>query len=306
MRKALMGILVAATAATPIAADAQSRQRPFERAAERIEQRQQRQEARQEVRQNRQEARQERQAQPRPQPQQRQAPPPVAQQRPNGEQRQGGLSGWAIQRRQQANGGGDAAVAQRGENRQERWEGRQERREDRREDRQERREDRQERREDRQDGRYRSTVNDTWQGDRNDPRMERHRERYERLERQNQRNWQRDQREDRREARQDRRWNRDWRRDRRYDWQNWRYSNRHVYRQPAYYAPYRGHRYSRFSIGVMLGSPFYHQRYWIADPWQYRLPDPGYGYTWVRYYNDVLLVDTWSGEVVDVIYDFFW
>ncbi|WP_409574764.1 RcnB family protein [Sphingopyxis sp. PET50] len=30
------------------------------------------------------------------------------------------------------------------------------------------------------------------------------------------------------------------------------------------------------------------------------------GYRWVRYYNDALLVDTYSGEVVDVIYDFFW
>jgi len=26
----------------------------------------------------------------------------------------------------------------------------------------------------------------------------------------------------------------------------------------------------------------------------------------VRYYDDVVLVDTYTGEVVDVIYDFFW
>ena len=44
------------------------------------------------------------------------------------------------------------------------------------------------------------------------------------------------------------------------------------------------------------------------------LPDPKAGarlvrhgpYRWVRYYDDVLLVDIYSGEVVDVIYDFFW
>ena len=29
-------------------------------------------------------------------------------------------------------------------------------------------------------------------------------------------------------------------------------------------------------------------------------------YRWVRYYDDALLVDIYSGEVVDVIYDFFW
>ena len=38
----------------------------------------------------------------------------------------------------------------------------------------------------------------------------------------------------------------------------------------------------------------------------YRLP-PAYGGTrWIRYYNDALLVDTYSGEVIDVIYDIFW
>ena len=48
------------------------------------------------------------------------------------------------------------------------------------------------------------------------------------------------------------------------------------------------------------------QRYWINDPYQYRLPYAPEGTRWIRYYNDVLLVDTWSGEVVDVIHDFFW
>ena len=73
-----------------------------------------------------------------------------------------------------------------------------------------------------------------------------------------------------------------------------------------YYAPYRDWSYNRFSIGVFLDSLFYDQRYWIGDPYQYRLPPAPPGTQWVRYYNDVLLVDTWSGEVVDVIYDFFW
>ena len=51
---------------------------------------------------------------------------------------------------------------------------------------------------------------------------------------------------------------------------------------------------------------YYRSNYWISDPWQYRLP-PAYGpYRWVRYHNDALLIDTWNGEVVDVIYGFFW
>jgi Ni/Co efflux regulator RcnB len=73
-----------------------------------------------------------------------------------------------------------------------------------------------------------------------------------------------------------------------------------------YYSPYRNYGYNRFSIGITLGRDFYSNRYWINDPWQYRLPQPYPGTRWVRYYNDVLLVDVYNGQVVDVIYDFFW
>jgi Ni/Co efflux regulator RcnB len=38
----------------------------------------------------------------------------------------------------------------------------------------------------------------------------------------------------------------------------------------------------------------------------YRLPFAPPGYRWIRYYDDALLIDTWDGQVVDVIYDFFW
>ena len=104
-----------------------------------------------------------------------------------------------------------------------------------------------------------------------------------------------------------REWDRhSWRGDRRYDWRDWRFRNRSLFRLSPYYSPYRSHRYSRFSIGLFLEPLFYSQRYWIGDPWQYRLPYAPPGTQWVRYYNDVLLVDVYSGEVIDVIYDFFW
>jgi hypothetical protein len=64
--------------------------------------------------------------------------------------------------------------------------------------------------------------------------------------------------------------------------------------------------YRRYGIGGYLGSLFYGSSYWITNPWQYRLPDVWGPYRWVRYYDDVLLVDIYTGEVVDVIYDFFW
>lgn len=102
-------------------------------------------------------------------------------------------------------------------------------------------------------------------------------------------------------------WNRDWRRDRRYDWRGYRQSNRNLYRLPRYYAPQGYHGgYRRFGIGFTLSSLLFAPDYWIDDPYNYRLPDAYGPYRWVRYYNDALLVDLETGEVVDVEYDIFW
>lgn len=104
-----------------------------------------------------------------------------------------------------------------------------------------------------------------------------------------------------------RQWNRGWRNDNRYDWQRYRSVNRNLYRAPRYYSPYGyNHRYQRFSIGIYLNQVFFGSRYRIDNPWQYRLPYADWPYEWVRYYDDVLLVDTRNGYIVDVIHGFFW
>ena len=127
--------------------------------------------------------------------------------------------------------------------------------------------------------------------------------------RQDQRHVQRDRRNDNRfeyQGRQHNRWNNNWRHDRRYNYSSYRTSNRDRYRGSRYYAPSRGHNYRRFSIGFSIGAPYYASNYWINDPSYYRLP-PVYGpYRWVRYYDDVLLIDVRNGYVVDVIHSFFW
>jgi hypothetical protein len=103
------------------------------------------------------------------------------------------------------------------------------------------------------------------------------------------------------------RWNNGWRNDRRYDWRGYRNLNRGLYRLPRYYAPSGwGYGYRRFGIGFTLNSILYSSQYWINDPFYYRLPAVDGPYRWVRYYNDALLVDIYSGEVVDTIYDIFW
>jgi hypothetical protein len=104
----------------------------------------------------------------------------------------------------------------------------------------------------------------------------------------------------------DSRWDRRWRDNSRYDWYSYRHYNRDMYRPGRYYSPYRHYNYRRLGIGVFLESLFYSNRYWINDPYQYRLPEVYGPYRWVRYYDDALLVDVRRGEVVDVIHDFFW
>ncbi|MGE0180511.1 MAG: RcnB family protein [Sphingomonas sp.] len=157
-----------------------------------------------------------------------------------------------------------------------------------------------------------------WQGPRT-PETRRDADRYDRRARENairygnrdqRREAFREQRRDRRDARQERRgdrrdWNRGWRNDRRYAWQNWRHQNRNLFRLPPYYSPYN-YGYRRFSAGLFLDRLFFGQRYWINDPFYYRLPAAPYGTQWIRYYNDVILVDVYTGEIIDVIHDFFW
>jgi Ni/Co efflux regulator RcnB len=102
-----------------------------------------------------------------------------------------------------------------------------------------------------------------------------------------------------------RRWSNGWRNDHRYDWRRHRDRHRSTFRIGFYYDPF-GWNYRRWSIGSYLYPSYYRSSFWLNDPWQYRLP-PAYGpYRWVRYWNDALLVNTYTGEVVDVIHGFFW
>jgi Ni/Co efflux regulator RcnB len=99
-------------------------------------------------------------------------------------------------------------------------------------------------------------------------------------------------------------WNRDWRNDRRYDWRHYRNNHRSIFHLGVYFDPF-GYNYRPFDIGYRLSPNYFGQQYWI-DPGMYELPYPPPGTQWVRYWNDAVLVDMYSGEVVDVIRDFFW
>ena len=95
-----------------------------------------------------------------------------------------------------------------------------------------------------------------------------------------------------------------WRNDHRYDWRGWRNNHHDLFRW-RYSAP-RGYHYRPVYRGFYLEPFFYGSSYWLADPFEYRLPPVEWPLRWVRYYNDALLVDVTTGEVVDIIQEFFW
>ena len=133
----------------------------------------------------------------------------------------------------------------------------------------------------------------------------------------------------------DRNWNRDrdrnWDRDRdRYRWRD--DHGRYWYNERGWYDNYRADHFryrdgryfsrQRFSIGFYYApwgySPrfwlqdwwlpvsYYDDRYVIYDFWRFDLYEPPYGCRWIRVGSDALLVDRYTGDVVDVVYDLYW
>jgi len=94
------------------------------------------------------------------------------------------------------------------------------------------------------------------------------------------------------------------RHDSRQDWREYRNHNRDIFRAPAYVGP-RGYRYRPLAPGHRLEPAYFGQRYVIADPYRYRLPRAAPAERWVRYGNDVVLVNIRTGRVVNVYSGFF-
>ncbi|MDB5449159.1 MAG: hypothetical protein JWQ52_287, partial [Phenylobacterium sp.] len=84
-----------------------------------------------------------------------------------------------------------------------------------------------------------------------------------------------------------------------------------VYRSPQryrggfYQAPY-GFYARSWGYGDILPRGWYGDQYRLTDWWNYGLPEPPPGYAWVRVGADVLLIDEYSGQVVQVVRNLFW
>ncbi|KEZ19362.1 putative integral membrane protein [Sphingobium yanoikuyae] len=74
---------------------------------------------------------------------------------------------------------------------------------------------------------------------------------------------------------------------------------------PAFRYPH-GYRYRRWTVGLFLPAIFFSTAYYYDDYWRMGLGAPPYGYRWIRYGPDMLLVDVRSRRVVDVVYGAFY
>ncbi len=98
---------------------------------------------------------------------------------------------------------------------------------------------------------------------------------------------------DRGDVREERREYRDAKRDLRDSKQDWRRDTRYQ----NYRAPFK---YQQFRVGATLRSNYYTPAYRPAYDNRWGVPRPGRGLTYVRHYNDLLLVNVRTGRVVQV------
>lgn len=74
-------------------------------------------------------------------------------------------------------------------------------------------------------------------------------------------------------------------------------------RQARYAAPYRNWSYNRVRTGFQLRPAFYSNRYFVTDYSRRGLRHPGRAQQWIRYGDDLLLVNVRSGRVLQVLYN---
>lgn len=73
-----------------------------------------------------------------------------------------------------------------------------------------------------------------------------------------------------------------------------------IYRAPP------GYRYRRWGYGQFLPAIYWGRDFWIADFLAFGLFAPPDGYIWVRYGPDAMLIDEYTGEILQVDYGVFY
>jgi len=79
----------------------------------------------------------------------------------------------------------------------------------------------------------------------------------------------------------------------------------HRFHAGPYGAP-PGWHYQRWVFGERLPAIYFAPAFWISDFLAFDLLAPPDGYVWVRYGPDALLIDQYSGEIIQVDYGVFY
>lgn len=92
-----------------------------------------------------------------------------------------------------------------------------------------------------------------------------------------------------------------------------RHHNEHHYRHGhakhrhvTYVAPYRSWSYRPVTVGYQLRPAFYGSRYYINDYGMYGVGEPARYHRWIRYGDDLLLVNVRTGRVLAVRHYSYW
>ncbi|HLZ75704.1 RcnB family protein [Phenylobacterium sp.] len=74
----------------------------------------------------------------------------------------------------------------------------------------------------------------------------------------------------------------------------------------GYYRPPYGYYSRAWGFGDFLPRPWFARDYWLDDFLDFDLPYPPPGYTWVRVGPDALMIDRFTGRIVQVVREIFW
>jgi Ni/Co efflux regulator RcnB len=83
-------------------------------------------------------------------------------------------------------------------------------------------------------------------------------------------------------------------------------ARRHNRGWTAYAAPVRNWRYRPVTVGYQLPQSFFGSRYYVSNYTAYQVRAPGRNQRWIRYGDDLLLVNIRSGRVLQVLHNRYW
>lgn len=74
----------------------------------------------------------------------------------------------------------------------------------------------------------------------------------------------------------------------------------------GYYRPPYGYYSRAWGFGDFLPRPWFVRDYWLDDFLDFDLPYPPPGFVWVRVGPDALMIDRFTGRIVQVVHGIFW